>query len=62
MEVPAEIRHEGGETYRTAFSKDLARWVSLAVMASLLSRVMAAFMELHYTDRLTEPQEKPNRG
>lgn len=44
MEVPAEIRHEGGETYRTAFSKDLAR-------------VMAAFMELHYTDRLTEPQE-----
>ena len=61
MEVPAEIRHEGGETYRTAFSKDLARWVSLTVTASL-SRVMAAFMELHYTDRLTEPQEKPNRG
>ena len=36
MEVPAEIRHEGGEVVRNKFSKDLAR-------------VLAAFMEIHYT-------------
>ena len=27
-QVPAEIRHEGGETLRTSFSRDLAKWVN----------------------------------
>jgi len=38
MEVPAEIRHEGGETLRTSFSKDLAK-------------ILVAFMDLYYSTK-----------
>jgi len=36
IEVPAEVRHQGGVTLRTDFSRDLAR-------------VLADYMELHYS-------------
>lgn len=35
VEVPAEIRHEGGEEVRSGFARDLAK-------------VLAAYMDLHY--------------
>merc|ERR1719234_1136588 len=38
MEVPAEIRHEGGETLRTSFSRDLAK-------------ILVAFMDLYYSTK-----------
>ena len=37
-QVPAEIRHEGGETLRTSFSQDLAK-------------IMVAFIDLYYNTK-----------
>ena len=37
-QVPAEIRHEGGETLRTSFSQDLAK-------------IMVAFVDLYYNTK-----------
>ena len=39
FQVPAEIRHEGGETLRTSFSRDLAKCVNNVTIVLKLSKL-----------------------
>ena len=38
--MPAEIRHEGGETLRTSFSRDLAKWVDIIITTDITIAIM----------------------